>query len=70
VEDGVGGTDTGGRTGGNIIHLVRELKGLGYKDAIDYILDYTVGNRYEARVSDDSRRLKQKSHTQIRAAYT
>jgi hypothetical protein len=49
----------GGRTGGNIIHLVRELKGLGYKDAIDYILDYTVGNRYETRFSDDSRRLKQ-----------
>lgn len=49
----------GGRTGGNIIHLVRELKGLGYKDAIDYILDYTVGNRYKTRVSDDSRRLKQ-----------
>lgn len=38
------------RSGGNIIHLVRELKGLGYKDAIEFILDYTVGNRYQSAI--------------------
>lgn len=48
----------GGRTGGNIIHLVRELKGLGYKDAIDYVLDHTVGNRYEATAPFQSKRSK------------
>ena len=49
----------GGRTGGNIIHLVRELKGLGYQDAIDYILDYTVGNRYEANALLRPKQVKQ-----------
>lgn len=38
----------GDRPGGNIIHLVRELRGFGYKEAIDFVLDYTVGNQSDA----------------------
>ena len=38
----------GDRPGGNIIHLVRELRGFGYKEAIDFVLDHTVGNSYQS----------------------
>ena len=48
----------GERSGGNIIHLVRELKGLGYKEAIEFILDYTVGNRYQSAIPFPKRRKK------------
>ena len=52
------------RSGGNIIHLIRELKGLGYKEAIEFILEHTVGNRYQSAIPFPKHKKKSQSSAQ------